>query len=108
MLARLSYVKRLTEAFMSANEIRISLRMPEWLKEPLSEAAVASHHSLSDEVRRRLEASFNQPAVPNAANAKTQALLEAIARMAHDLNEWFPAWYDDPFAARVLRRAIDK
>jgi hypothetical protein len=91
-----------------SREIRMSVRVPEALKEPLYEAARANGHSFSDEVRQRLVGSFDRSAPPSVADQKTQALLETIAEMVHDLNEWFPPWYEDPFAARVLRLAIDK
>jgi hypothetical protein len=28
--------------------------------------------------------------------------------MAYDLSEWFAPWHEDPFAAHVLRLAVDK
>jgi AcrR family transcriptional regulator len=89
-------------------DIRTSLRMPQSLHEHLSRAAEANRHSFSDEIRQRLIASFDRPAVPSATDPRTQALLEAIFEIAYGLSEWFPAWYEDPFAARVLRLAVDK
>jgi hypothetical protein len=93
---------------MPPAEMRMSLRLPVTLKDHLNSAAQANGHSFSDEVRQRLVGSFDRPAPPSVADQKTQALLEAIADMAHDLNEWFPPWHEDPFAARVLRLAMDK
>lgn len=87
-------------------EVRTSLRMPRTLHEHLSRAAEANGQKFSDEVRERLIASFDRAAPPSVADQKTQALLAAIAEMAHDLNEWFPAWYEDPFAARALMLAF--
>jgi hypothetical protein len=93
---------------MPTAEIRTSLRMPQTLHEHLSAAAEANGHNFSDEVRQRLIASFDRAAPPVVTDQKTQALLEAVSEIAYDLSEWFPPWYEDPFAARVFRLAIDK
>jgi hypothetical protein len=93
---------------MSPAEMRISLRMPESLKEPLHRAARANGHSLSDEVRQRLVASFDPPSAPTAPDPKTQELLSAVARMADAISKYYPPWYADPFSFRGFVTAINK
>ena len=93
---------------MARADAQLTVRLPRTLQEHLARAAAANGHTPSEEVRLRLIASFDRAAPPVVTDPKTQALLRVISRMAYDLSEWFAPWHEDPFAAHVLRLAVDK
>jgi hypothetical protein len=89
-------------------EVRTSLRMNRSLYDHVAAAAKSNGRSFSDEVRTRLAASFaGKPGGTDAPLERpTQELLEGIGRMVAELADDYPHWYEDPFAFRVLARAI--
>jgi hypothetical protein len=89
-------------------EIRTSLRMERSLHDHVAAAAKSNGRNFSEEVRHRLAASFaGKPGGTDApVDEPTQELLEGIGRMASELAESYPPWYEGPFAFRVLARAI--
>ena len=91
-------------------EIRTSLRMERSLHDHVAAAAKSNGRNFSEEVRHRLAASFaGKPGGTDApVDEPTQELLEGIGRMASELAESYPPWYEDPFAFRVLATAIIK
>jgi len=79
------------------------------LHDHVAAAAKSNGRNFSEEVRHRLAASFaGKPGGVDAPlDAPTQDLLEGIGRMAVELGEsGYPHWYEDPFAFRVMARAI--
>src|SRR5690348_4015205 len=87
---------------MANSDTQTSLRMPEDLHQRLSKAAETAGHSLGEEIRRRLEASFG-PAP--SKDPKTEQLLAAIDRvtagMLLDGN-----WHDDLHLFQVFKFAV--
>jgi predicted DNA-binding protein len=90
------------------NEVQIGVRLPVELRDRLKEVANASGNSLSEEIRRRLEASFEEAAsAPAADDPETTKLLKRITEMTRDasyVNE--QPWHKDPLANAVLRAAL--
>lgn len=94
-----------------------SLRMPEDLHQRLSTAADEAGHSLGEEIRRRLEQSFEL-----AADAETGQLLTQIATAAKLLRQYggphfkemdppgpkpSTSWHNDPRAFAVFMAAVN-
>jgi len=76
--------------------------MPEDLHRRLDEAANKGGHSLGEEIRRRLEASFQPEPV---ADPKTRQLLALIAEVAGTMMMDGP-WYDDLHLFQVFKVAV--
>lgn len=92
---------------MSKADTQTSLRLPMSLRDRLAEAADAAGHGLGEEIRERLELSFeNEP--PRDADYETQVLLLAIKDMASLLEDHYPAWHADAFSFQALAAAISK
>lgn len=86
------------------NDFQTAVRMPSELYEQLQ--AAAGDHSINEEIRRRLEASFAD-APPAATDPKTAEFLAAVVVVARRLSQDFAAWHEDRFAFEVLRHALD-
>lgn len=71
----------------------------------LADWAGLSGRSVGEEMRRRLEASFASSRSADV-DAKTRQLLDAIAVMAADLEESFPAWHADAGSYQAFARAL--
>ena len=88
-------------------EIRTSLRMERSLHDHLVAAAKSNRRNFSEEVRHRLVDSFGTSGVVGAPlDAPTQDLLYGIGEIAAEVAVSYPRWYEDPFAFRVMARAI--
>jgi len=90
----------------AANEAVLSFRIPRELFDRLREAAAG--RSVSEEIRRRLEASF--AAEPYGGDLKTQALITAIRSTADQvwsLNSYRP-WHADAFSFAAFKHALHK
>jgi len=90
---------------MSKADTQTSLRLPTSLRDQLAEAADAAGHGLGEEIRDRLELSFDPP---RAADHETQVLLLAIKDMASLLEDHYPAWHADAFSFQAFAAAISK
>ena len=60
---------------------------------------------MGEEIRRRLEASFE--AEKAAANPKTLELLEAISSFAEETARDYGSWSEDAFAFEVLKACVN-
>jgi hypothetical protein len=80
----------------------LSLRLPHDLHDRLAQAA--GDHSVSEEIRQRLEASF----VPEqrVADPQTQELLDAIANVARTVGSFYAPWHENPYALAIVRSAV--
>jgi hypothetical protein len=80
-----------------SEETQIALRMPRALHERLKEAGEGN---VSEEIRRRLEASFR-------IDEPTEQLLTAINHVATTL-AIDGGWYQDPFLFEVMKGAVNR
>jgi hypothetical protein len=60
---------------------------------------------MGEEIRRRLEASFDAEKAP--ADAKTRELLDAITHCAERTASDYARWSDDAFSFEVLKACLD-
>lgn len=82
---------------------QLKIRLQDQLHEWIERAADASEKSLNEEVRMRLEASFEREGV----DPETRALLETVENLANFVKiQTGHKWHQHPAANRVLRRAI--
>jgi len=82
---------------------QLKVGLPDYLREELEQAAAASGKSLADEVRVRLEASFES----EGSDPETRALVGAVDFLAGLVNiQTGHKWHQHPAANRVLRYAI--
>ena len=81
--------------------IQTAVRLPQSLRERLSSAG--GEGGLGEEIRRRLEASFEADKAP--VDPKTRKLLEEIERLALNTPLDVP-WYADGDAFEVFKNAI--
>jgi hypothetical protein len=81
----------------------LSLRIPHDLYDRL--AQVRGNGNVSEEVRQRLEASFDRE--QRATNPKTQELLDAIANVARTIGSFYAPWHEDPYALAAVRSAVE-
>ena len=86
---------------MATTDAQTSLRMPEDLHRRLSSAADAAGCSLGEEIRRRLEASFE----PEPTDPKTRKLLAAIAYVATGMM-LDGIWHDDLRLFKAFKVAV--
>jgi hypothetical protein len=82
-----------------------AVRLPRELHERLKRAG--GERGMGEEIRRRLEASFEAERVPR--NPKTRELLDAICFAAEELGYFYADsdWSEVPFAFEVLKGCID-
>jgi hypothetical protein len=82
---------------------QLKVGLPDYLREELEQAAAASGRSLADEVRVRLEASFES----EGSDAETRALTAAVGNLATLVRlQTGHKWHKHPAANRVMRYAI--
>ena len=95
------------EARRAANTAEMKFRLPNELHALIEAAASTNKRNASEEVRRRLETSF-EGAPPTTGDGKTSDLLATIAALAADILEIYgKPWHEDPWARDVLASAID-
>jgi hypothetical protein len=87
---------------MTKSDVQTSLRLPEELRDRLSEAAAANGHGIGEEIRQRLEGSF----VTGGREPKTVEMAAAVARIASDASSYYRPWYEDPFTFEVVKAAV--
>jgi len=78
-----------------------AVRLPPELQDRLRRAGGA--RGIGEEIRARLEASFEAEKVP----AKTRELLDAISQVAEDTATYYGNWFEDAFAFKVLTACVD-
>ena len=83
--------------------IQSAIRLPLGLHERLKRAG--GERGMGEEIRRRLEASFEAEKAPVAP--KTRQLLDAICHFVDETGRDFGSWSDDPFAFEVLKGAVN-
>ena len=76
--------------------VQTAVRLPQSLRDRLSKAG--GERGLGEEIRRRLEASFEAEKAP--ADPKTRELLDAIASCAEEIARDFGSWSEDPSPSR--------
>ncbi len=81
-----------------------ALRLPNDLHEKL--VAAGGSRGMGEEIRRRLEASFDAEPKLKTTDRRTGELLEAIAHLA-DTIALDAEWHADRFAFEVFRTAVD-
>ena len=101
---------------MTKSDVQTSLRLPEELRERLAQAAAENGRGIGEEMRRRLEASFD--GVPSADDPKTADLLAAVLRLTREAGVFAaemallerdgpePRWHETPFAVAVVRAGL--
>jgi hypothetical protein len=82
--------------------IQSAVRLPQSLHESLKKAG--GDRGMGDEIRRRLEASFDAEKVPG--NPNTRELINAISFSDEELVRDFGSWSKDRFAFDVFRESI--
>ena len=83
--------------------VQTAVRLPQTLRDRLSK--VGGERGLGEEVRARLEASFDAEKAPT--DPKTRELLDAISSCAEELADDYGNWAEDPFAFAVLRICVN-
>ncbi len=61
---------------------------------------------MGEEIRRRLEASFDAEAEA-PSDPKTRDLLAAVTFFAGQTTNYYGSWSEDPFAFQVLKETVD-
>jgi hypothetical protein len=83
--------------------IQTAVRLPQSLRDRLSEAG--GERGLGEEIRRRLEASFEAEKVP--ADENTRELLDAISAVAEEMTGYYGRWSENAFAFEVLKMSVN-
>ena len=82
--------------------LQTAVRLPQSLRDRLSKAG--GDRGLGEEIRRRLEASFEADKAP--ADPRTRELLGAVSSCAERIAVDYGSWAEDPFAFAVLRVCV--
>src|SRR5258707_2722968 len=83
--------------------VQSAVRLPRSLHERLKSAG--GDRGMGDEIRRRLEASFDAEEVPK--NPTTRELINAISFSDEELIRDFGSWSKDRFAFEVFRTCVN-
>jgi hypothetical protein len=83
--------------------VQTAVRLPQSLRDRLSK--VGGERGLGEEIRRRLEASFEAEKDP--VDPKTRELLDAISFFDEEMFYEFGSWSKQPFAFEVLKKSVD-
>jgi hypothetical protein len=81
----------------------LSLRLPHDLHDRLAQAAGA--RSVSEEIRQRLEASFDPQ--QRRVDPKTAELLDGVATVARTIGSFYAPWHENPYALAAVRSAVE-
>jgi hypothetical protein len=82
--------------------VQSAVRLPRSLHERLKNAG--GDRGMGDEIRRRLEASFEAEKIPG--NPNTRELINAISFADEELLRDFGSWSKDRFAFEVFRESV--
>jgi hypothetical protein len=99
--ARIARAASGTDAMKAA---QIKFRLPTYLRDLIHEAGEQSGWGDSEEMRRRLEATFLEEA--QAGDDETYRLVSAIKTVAINVRPAFGAWHEDRFAFDTFRAAV--
>jgi hypothetical protein len=83
--------------------VQTAVRLPQSLRDRLSKAG--GDRGLGEEIRARLEASFEAEKVP--LDWKMREIFEAIASCAAEAARDYGSWSEDAFAFEVLRGCVN-
>ena len=83
--------------------VQTAVRLPRSLRDRLSNAG--GERGLGEEIRRRLELSFDTEKVPSDQN--TRELLQAISAAAQETTDYYGRWSENAFAFEVLRACVN-
>ena len=83
--------------------VQSAVRLPRGLHERLKNAG--GDRGMGDEIRRRLEASFEAEKIPG--NPNTRELINAISFADQELVRDFGSWSKDRFAFEVFRESVN-
>jgi len=83
---------------------QMKFRLPTYLRDLIHEAGEQAGWGDSEEMRRRLEASFLEEA--QAGDEETYRLVRAIKTAAINIQPAFGAWHEDRFAFDTFRAAV--
>lgn len=83
--------------------LQSAVRLPRSLHERLKKAG--GDRGMGDEIRRRLEASFEAEKVP--ADQNTRELLDAISSFAEEIADYYGRWSQNAFAFEVLKACVN-
>jgi hypothetical protein len=83
--------------------VQTAVRLPQSLRDRLSSAG--GEGGLGEEIRHRLEASFDAEKVP--ATAKTREVLDAISFFDQEMFHHFGSWSKEPFAFAAMKACVD-
>jgi hypothetical protein len=78
--------------------------MPEDLRDRLAQAAADNGHGIGEEMRQRLQLSFEPE---RSKDPKTAELVAAIAGAAETITEHCAPWHESPWAFDVFKAAIE-
>jgi hypothetical protein len=83
---------------------QIGVALPDEMRDLLENAAKGAGHSIAEEIRKRLERTFEEESI----DEDTRNLLNAIKLLAYlILFQTGRSWHEHPAAASVMRHAID-
>ena len=89
--------------------VQSAIRLPRSLHDRLKRAG--GDRGMGEEIRSRLERSFEQESAPGRAkgrtDAATQELVSALAYLAAQVPEYYGPWSQDRYSFDVLRNAIN-
>jgi hypothetical protein len=89
------------------NTAEMKFRLPGDLHARIEAAASANQRNASEEVRRRLQASFGDTTAAASNDPNTRELLVAISEAATDIREIYgKSWHEDPWAREALLAAL--
>ena len=88
---------------MDKTDVQTSLRMPEELRDRLARAATEKGHGIGEEIRQRLEMSFEGFSV----DEKTGRLLATIGFVTQFVDQNCAPWNQNPFAFALVKAAIE-
>ena len=83
--------------------IQSAVRLPQGLHDRLKKAG--GERGMGEEIRRRLEASFNAEKVP--ADQSTAELLDAISAVSAETTSYYGRWSENAFAFEVLKACVN-
>ena len=81
---------------------QLKISLPDDLRSQLDAAAEKTNQSLAEEIRSRLEQTFEA----DAFDRETRELAASVMRMANQIQRGFGSWHQRPKAHEALARAI--
>jgi hypothetical protein len=90
---------------MTKSDVQTSLRLPEELRDRLTQAAADHGYGIGEEIRRRLEASFAGGTA--TADGKTSQVIHAFAWTAEIVGSSYLQWHADRFAFEIVKAAVN-